>query len=46
VLQNYDFGVRVPIEQSFDKTFLFLGCYKVIQKMLESSILGNFEKAQ
>jgi len=45
--QNYDFYVRVPIEQSFDKTFLFFGCYEVVQKkMYESSILhnGDFEK--
>jgi hypothetical protein len=30
--QNYDFYVKAPIEQSFDNTFLFLGCYKAIQK--------------
>ncbi len=42
VWQNYDFYVRVPIEQSFDKTFLFLSCYKVVQKtILESSISHN-----
>jgi hypothetical protein len=47
VWENYDFYIRVPIEQSFDKTFLFLGCYEVVQKtMLESSIIhnGDFEK--
>jgi len=42
VWQKYDFYVRVPIEQSFDKTFLFLGCYKIVQKtLLESSIFHN-----
>jgi hypothetical protein len=39
---------KVPIEQSFDKTFLFLGCYEVAQKtMWESSIIhnGDLEKS-
>jgi hypothetical protein len=49
VWKNYGFCVRIPIEPSFDKTFLFLGCYEVVYKtMLESLILqnGDLEKGQ
>jgi hypothetical protein len=42
VWQNYDFYVRVPIEQSFDKIFLFLGCYEFIQK----TNVGKFNSSQ
>jgi len=37
VWQNYDFYVRIPIEQSFNKVFLFLGYYEIVQKTMEES---------
>jgi hypothetical protein len=47
--QNYDFYVKVPIEQSFDKTFFFFGCYKVVQKKctkVQFFTMGILNKAQ